>query len=144
MVKGADGMKDSLASLNEASGHLFKIRNDPRITSIGAFMRRFSLDELPQLVNVLKGDMSLVGPRPLPAGDLEPDGMSTEHAFWAKERTRVPPGITGLWQVRGRSDTGFEDMIRHDVAYARTWSVWQDVAILVQTLPAVIRGRGAC
>ena len=144
MVKGAEEMKKSLASFNEASGHLFKIRNDPRITRVGALMRRFSLDELPQLINVLKGEMSLVGPRPLPAGDLDPDGMSQEHAFWAQERTRVLPGITGLWQVRGRSDAGFDDMIRHDVAYVRTWSIWQDVLILFQTLPAVLRGRGAC
>jgi lipopolysaccharide/colanic/teichoic acid biosynthesis glycosyltransferase len=144
MVKGAEEMKQALTPFNEASGHLFKIRNDPRITPVGAFMRRFSLDELPQLINVLKGEMSLVGPRPLPAGDLDPDGMSQEHAFWAQERTRVLPGITGLWQVRGRSDAGFDDMIRHDVAYVRTWSIWQDLLIMFQTLPAVIRGRGAC
>ncbi|MGH9870460.1 MAG: sugar transferase [Candidatus Polarisedimenticolia bacterium] len=144
MVAGADILKSDLAAMNEASGHLFKIRRDPRLTPIGRFMRRYSLDELPQLLNVLKGEMSLVGPRPLPACDLDPDGLSQEHAFWAQERTRVLPGMTGLWQVRGRSEARFDDMIRHDVAYARTWSIWQDVMILAQTLPAVLRGRGAC
>ena len=144
MVMGADAMKRELVGRNEQGGHLFKIKDDPRRTSIGRFMRRYSLDELPQLLNVLKGDMSLVGPRPLPAGDLAPDGLSREHAFWAAERTRVPPGITGLWQVRGRSDLGFDDMIRHDINYAREWSVRQDLRILAQTLPAVMRGRGAC
>jgi len=144
MVPGADTMKPALAGRNEQAGHLFKIKDDPRLTPVGRLMRRYSLDELPQLVNVLKGDMSLVGPRPLPAGDLPPDGLSRDHAFWAMERTRVLPGITGLWQVRGRNDLGFEEMIRHDIAYARNWSVWQDVRILAQTLPAVMRGRGAC
>ncbi len=144
MVADAERRRADLATRNEKGGHLFKIKDDPRLTAIGRFMRRFSLDELPQLVNVLKGDMSLVGPRPLPAGDLDLDGLSREHAFWARERTRVLPGITGLWQVRGRSATAFDDMIRHDVAYARTWSVWQDLWILAATLPAVLRGRGAC
>jgi len=144
MVPGAESLKPGLVAHNEKDGHLFKIKDDPRLTPIGRFMRRYSLDELPQLINVLKGDMSLVGPRPLPATDLPPDGLSREHAFWANERTRVMPGITGPWQVRGRSDLGFEEMIHHDVAYARNWSVWQDVLILAQTLPAVLRGRGAC
>ncbi len=144
MVEGADALKSSLAARNEASGHLFKIRKDPRLTPVGRLMRRYSFDELPQLLNVIKGEMSLVGPRPLPACDLDPDGLSSEHAFWAQERTRVLPGITGLWQVRGRSEAGFDDMIRHDIAYARTWSVMQDVLILMQTVPAVLKGRGAC
>ncbi|HET9481873.1 MAG TPA: sugar transferase, partial [Candidatus Polarisedimenticolia bacterium] len=142
-VVGADAMREQLRHCNERDGHLFKIKDDPRLTRIGRFMRRYSLDELPQLFNVLKGDMSLVGPRPLPASDLDGDGMSREHAFWALERTRVLPGITGLWQVRGRSDLGFDDMIRHDVSYARTWSIAQDLRILLETLPAVLRGRGA-
>ena len=141
MVANAEGRRDELPTGRD--GHLFKIKDDPRLTAVGSFMRRFSLDELPQLINVLKGDMSLVGPRPLPANDLDADGMSREHAFWAHERTRVMPGITGLWQVRGRSDLGFDDMIRHDVAYSRTWSVRQDLRILLETLPAVLRGRGA-
>ena len=144
MVAGAEQMRDRLFSGNEKDGHLFKIRKDPRLTRVGRFMRRFSLDELPQLLNVLKGEMSLVGPRPLPAADLESDGLSREHAFWATERTRVLPGMTGLWQVRGRSDLGFDDMIRFDVSYVRDWSLWGDMVILMQTLPAVLKGRGAC
>jgi lipopolysaccharide/colanic/teichoic acid biosynthesis glycosyltransferase len=143
MVAGAQSLQAELAARNEKDGHIFKIKDDPRLTPIGRFMRLYSLDELPQLINVLKGDMSLVGPRPLPAADLDLDGLSREHAFWARERTRVLPGITGLWQVRGRSDLGFDDMIRHDTSYARTWSVWQDIRILAETVPAVLRGRGA-
>ena len=143
MVADAEARREALVGSNEKDGHIFKIKSDPRLTSIGRFMRRFSLDELPQLVNVLTGEMSLVGPRPLPANDLDRDGLSREHAFWAKERTRVLPGITGLWQVRGRSDLDFNELIHHDIAYARTWSVWQDVLILIETLPGVLRGRGA-
>ena len=144
MVDGADQLRVQLAGANEQSGHLFKIRNDPRLTPLGRLMRRFSLDELPQILNVIKGDMSLVGPRPLPAADLDQDGLSREHAFWACERTRLLPGITGLWQVRGRSELGFEEMIRLDVEYASNWSILRDVVILLETAPAVLRGRGAC
>ena len=88
--------------------------------------------------------MSLVGPRPLPAADLEPDGLSREYRLWARQRVKVPPGVTGLWQVRGRSDLGFEEMLRLDIAYVRHWNVWLDVKILLQTIPAVLKGRGAC
>ncbi len=88
--------------------------------------------------------MSLVGPRPLPARDLEPDGLSREYRVWAVQRTKVPPGITGLWQIRGRSDLGFEEMLRFDIAYVRHWSIWLDLKILAQTVPAALRGRGAC
>ena len=143
MIPNADARQEELLGKNGKDGHIFKIKNDPRLTPIGSFMRRYSLDELPQLLNVVKGDMSLVGPRPLPAHDLDADGLSTEHGFWAHERTRVQPGITGLWQVQGRSDLGFEDMIRYDIEYARSWSVTQDIQILLMTLPAVLRGRGA-
>jgi len=142
MVRDAEARREQLGGQGR-DGHIFKIKDDPRLTAIGRLMRRFSLDELPQLVNVIKGDMSLVGPRPLPAHDLDADGLSTAHEFWARERTRVLPGITGLWQVQGRSDLGFEDMIRYDIEYARTWSVARDLQILLMTLPAVLRGRGA-
>jgi len=114
------------------------------VTPIGRFMRRFSLDELPQLVNVLIGEMSLVGPRPLPAEDLDPDGLSSEHRAWAQDRAKVRPGITGLWQVRGRSDVRFEEMIRYDILYVRGWSFRLDLQILLETLPAALGGRGAC
>jgi exopolysaccharide biosynthesis polyprenyl glycosylphosphotransferase len=144
MVADADARRGELKASNEKGGHIFKIKDDPRLTPVGRFMRRYSLDEMPQLLNVLKGDMSLVGPRPLPAPDLEQDGLSREHAFWASERTRVLPGLTGPWQVRGRSDLGFDEMIRLDVAYVRDWSLWGDIAILARTLPAVLKGKGAC
>ena len=143
MVADAETRREELLAFNQQGGHLFKIHDDPRLTPIGRVLRRYSLDELPQLINVLKGDMGLVGPRPLPAGDLDLDGLSREHVFWARERTRVLPGITGLWQVRGRSSLGFDDMIRHDVAYVKNWSIWQDVLILFETIPAVVKGRGA-
>ncbi len=143
MTADADARREGLTSRNEKDGHLFKIRSDPRVTPLGRFMRRYSLDELPQLFNVLRGGMSLVGPRPLPAVDLESDGLSREHRFWSKQRSRVPPGITGLWQVRGRSTLGFEHMLRLDIAYVRNWNIWLDIRILLQTLPAVLRRRGA-
>jgi len=144
MVRGADAQRDGVAARNEQKGHLFKIRQDPRVTTVGRLMRRFSLDELPQLLNVLRGQMSLVGPRPLPARDLDPDGGSRDYRVWAVQRTKVPPGITGLWQIRGRSDLGFEEMLRLDIAYVRHWSIWLDMKILANTIPAVLRGRGAC
>ena len=132
-----------VAHENEKNGHLFKVRNDPRITPVGRFMRKYSIDELPQLFNVLRGDMSLVGPRPLPAEDLEPDGQSREFHAWSEQRSRVLPGITGLWQIRGRSDLSFEEMIELDVEYIRQWSLELDLRILLETPVVVITGRGA-
>jgi exopolysaccharide biosynthesis polyprenyl glycosylphosphotransferase len=132
-----------LARQNERSGHLFKVRRDPRITPLGRVLRRFSLDELPQLFNVLLGDMALVGPRPLPAEDLDPDGMSQKFRDWAEQRARVRPGITGLWQVCGRSDVPFNEMVELDVQYIRDWSLRLDISILMATPRAVISGRGA-
>ena len=137
------GGRSAVESLNEKNGHLFKIRNDPRVTPLGAFLRRYSLDEFPQLFNVLAGHMSLVGPRPLPAEDLEPDGQSQEHETWARERSEVPPGITGLWQVSGRSSLPFEDMVELDLEYIRRWSLVFDFKILLETPRAVLSGRGA-
>ena len=129
---------------NQKDGHIFKIRHDPRVTPFGRFLRRTSLDELPQLFNVLKGDMSLVGPRPLPACDLDPDGMSREFSVWAEGRSRVRPGITGLWQVRGRSDLDFNQMVEFDLEYVRRWSFLLDLRILMETPLVVVSGRGAC
>jgi exopolysaccharide biosynthesis polyprenyl glycosylphosphotransferase len=135
--------REDLKDLNEKGGHLFKIRNDPRITPLGRLMRRFSLDELPQLLNVLWGDMSLAGPRPLPAQDLDPDGQSRRFKAWAEQRSRVLPGITGLWQISGRSDVSFEKMMELDVSYIRNWSLAVDLYILLTTPRAVLSGRGA-
>jgi exopolysaccharide biosynthesis polyprenyl glycosylphosphotransferase len=137
MYRDADQMQADLESLNEASGALFKMRHDPRMTPVGRFLRRYSLDELPQLLNVLRGDMSLVGPRPLPQRDfdmLEP---------WHKKRYLVLPGLTGLWQVSGRSELDFDDLVRLDFVYLERWSVFLDLTILVKTLPAVVSRRGA-
>jgi exopolysaccharide biosynthesis polyprenyl glycosylphosphotransferase len=128
---------------NEKSGHIFKIRNDPRVTPVGRFLRRYSLDELPQFINVLRGEMSLVGPRPLPAHDLDPDGMSRQFYVWAEGRSRVHPGLTGLWQTRGRSDLSFEDMMRLDLEYIRSWSLSSDFSIILETPLLVLKGAGA-
>ncbi len=129
--------------IDARDGHLYKVRRDPRITRVGAWLRRSSLDELPQLINVLRGEMSLVGPRPLPAEDLEPDGLSQRFRVWSLERAEVTPGITGLWQVRGRSDLPFDRMIDLDLRYAREWSAGLDIRILLETPLAVLAGRGA-
>jgi exopolysaccharide biosynthesis polyprenyl glycosylphosphotransferase len=137
MRSDADESQLELEELNEASGALFKIREDPRITRFGSFLRRFSLDELPQLINVLKGEMSLVGPRPLPQRDFD------RLEEWHKKRYLVLPGMTGLWQVSGRSDLDFDDLVRLDFLYLERWSVFLDLAIIVRTLPAVLRRRGA-
>lgn len=135
--------RQDLKHSNERGGHIFKMRNDPRITPLGRFMRRFSLDELPQLINVITGEMSLVGPRPLPAEDMDPDGLSREHSAWAEQRVQVRPGITGIWQIRGRSNLSFEQMVEFDLDYIRNWSLGLDIRILLETPLAVFSGRGA-
>jgi exopolysaccharide biosynthesis polyprenyl glycosylphosphotransferase len=137
MVEGADRLQGDLEHANEAPGALFKIRDDPRVTPIGRILRRFSLDEVPNVVNVLRGEMSLVGPRPLPLRDyerLEP---------WHRKRYLVLPGLTGLWQIAGRSDLSFDDLVRLDFYYLDNWSVWLDIAILLKTPLAVLSRRGA-
>ena len=133
----ADQIQDDLEPLNEQSGALFKIRHDPRLTKVGRFLRRFSLDELPQLVNVVRGEMSLVGPRPLPMRDFE------RLEEWHKKRYLVLPGITGLWQVSGRSELDFDDLVRLDFLYLERWSILLDLSILLKTIPAVLTRRGA-
>jgi lipopolysaccharide/colanic/teichoic acid biosynthesis glycosyltransferase len=137
MCVGADVQQEELESRNEADGCLFKIRDDPRVTRVGRFLRRTSLDELPQLVNVLKGDMSLVGPRPLPMRDVEL--MDERH----KVRHAVLPGMTGLWQVSGRSGLKAVDMMELDMEYIRTWSWRADMRILWRTLAVVLSRKGA-
>jgi exopolysaccharide biosynthesis polyprenyl glycosylphosphotransferase len=137
MRTGSDQQQAELEEANEASGALFKIRDDPRLTRVGRFLRRYSLDELPQFVNVLKGEMSLVGPRPLPMRDFE------KLEEWHKKRYLVMPGITGLWQVSGRSDLNFDDLVRLDFLYLERWSISLDLTILLKTIPAVITKRGA-
>lgn len=141
MVVDADRLR--AATANEADGRLFKSAADPRITPLGAWLRRWSIDELPQLWNVLRGDMNLVGPRPLPVEDLAGIERDAEHSYWFEERSRVNPGITGLWQVSGRSDLSFQRMVELDVAYIQHWSLLLDLQILIRTIPAVLRGRGA-
>jgi exopolysaccharide biosynthesis polyprenyl glycosylphosphotransferase len=137
MVSGADGLQDDLEVRNEHGGAIFKIRDDPRITVVGRFLRRWSLDELPQLFNVLRGEMSLVGPRPLPQRDY--DRLDD----WHRKRYLVLPGMTGLWQVSGRSELDFDELVRLDFLYLERWSVFLDLTILLKTIPAVIRTRGA-
>ena len=137
MVVNADALTHTLASLNERDGILFKIRKDPRITSIGRVLRKFSLDELPQLFNVLGGDMSLVGPRPPLAKEV--GQYELEHF----RRLEVLPGITGLWQVRARQDPSFTRYVALDLAYVENWSFWLDLKILVKTAEVVLRGTGS-
>jgi exopolysaccharide biosynthesis polyprenyl glycosylphosphotransferase len=129
--------EDELEQLNESSGALFKIRDDPRLTRVGRFLRRFSIDELPQLLNVVRGEMSLVGPRPLPMRDFE------RLEEWHKKRYLVLPGITGLWQVSGRSELDFDDLVRLDFLYLERWSIFLDLSIMLKTIPAVLSRRGA-
>jgi lipopolysaccharide/colanic/teichoic acid biosynthesis glycosyltransferase len=138
MVADAEQMRESLQHLNEAEGPTFKIRNDPRLTRIGSFLRRSSLDELPQLWNVVRGEMSLVGPRPPFAHEVEHDMLRQ------RARLRFSPGMTGLWQVSGRSNLNYEAMVRLDLRYVRGWSFLNDLRILLQTIPVVITGKGAC
>jgi exopolysaccharide biosynthesis polyprenyl glycosylphosphotransferase len=137
MRSDADQLQEDLEHMNEADGVLFKIKRDPRLTPIGGFLRRLSLDELPQLLNVIKGDMSLVGPRPLPMRDYD---LLDD---WHKKRYLVLPGVTGLWQVSGRSELDFDDLVRLDFLYIERWSVWLDIVIMLRTIPAVLRRTGA-
>ncbi len=137
MVENAEAQRAALQSRNEAEGPVFKLRDDPRLVPMGRFLRRTSIDELPQLLNVLLGDMSLVGPRPLPVSETEE--LTGAH----RRRLSMKPGITGLWQVSGRSDIGFQDWMRLDLQYVDSWSVALDLAILLRTIPAVFTARGA-
>jgi lipopolysaccharide/colanic/teichoic acid biosynthesis glycosyltransferase len=137
MYCDAEEHQAALEELNEASGALFKIREDPRLTPVGRFLRRFSLDELPQLINVLRGEMSLVGPRPLPERDF---ALLQD---WHRKRYLVLPGITGLWQVSGRAELDFDDLVNLDFIYLERWSLALDLAIILKTIPAVLMQRGA-
>jgi exopolysaccharide biosynthesis polyprenyl glycosylphosphotransferase len=138
MATDAERRQATLETLNEASGPVFKITNDPRVTRVGRLLRRTSIDELPQLWNVLRGDMSLVGPRPLPVRDV-----SRFNEALQRKRFSVKPGLTCLWQVSGRSGIGFSEWLRLDLWYIDNWSLTLDFKLLVQTVPAVLRGTGA-
>ncbi len=137
MYEDAAERQRELEERNEAGGALFKIREDPRVTPVGRFLRRFSLDEIPNTINVLRGEMSLVGPRPLPLRDYE---LLDE---WHRKRYLVLPGMTGLWQISGRSNLSFDDLVRLDFYYLDNWSIWLDISVLAKTIPAVISQRGA-
>ena len=138
MVKDAKQKQAELEDLNECMGAAFKITNDPRITTVGKFLRKVSIDELPQLINVLKGDMSLVGPRPLPVRDY--NGFNED---WHRRRFSVRPGITCLWQVNGRHNIPFNRWMELDLEYIDKWSLFLDLSILIRTIPAVFKGSGA-
>jgi exopolysaccharide biosynthesis polyprenyl glycosylphosphotransferase len=137
MVDGAAEMRQELGDLNEASGPLFKVRNDPRRTRVGRWIRRFSLDELPQVINVLRGEMSWVGPRPNLPEEVD------QYQEWHKRRLTVSPGITGMWQVSGRSDLTFDEMVLLDIYYVENWNLAMDLSILVRSIPAILGARGA-
>ncbi len=137
MITGADQFREELRDRNQRQGPCFKIENDPRITRLGRWLRRYSLDELPQLWNVLKGEMSLVGPRPHPMPDFA--GYETEHL----RRLNVTPGLTGLWQITARSDPSFERNMQLDLEYMEHWSLWLDLKILLKTVPVLFRGTGS-
>ena len=136
MVLGAEQMRDGLLEDNESDGPLFKIRDDPRVTRVGRMLRRFSIDELPQLFNVVRGKMSLVGPRPFVIyEDDKIDG-------WARRRLDLTPGITGLWQVLGRNDIEYDEMVKLDYLYVTNWSLWWDIKLLLRTVPIVVGRDG--
>ena len=136
MVYDAEERYADVAGLSDTRGAAFKMQNDPRVTPLGRTLRKWTLDELPQLMNVLKGDMSLVGPRPAPPREVD------EYDIWHRRRLSVRPGMTGLWQVEARFDDHFDDRAELDLRYIDQWSLWMDVAILLRTLPAVLAPRG--
>ncbi|MGO9111417.1 MAG: sugar transferase [Thermoguttaceae bacterium] len=138
MVEDAERLKEHLRELNEQEGPVFKIKNDPRITLVGGVLRKFSVDEFPQMWNVLKGDMSLVGPRP------PLDDEVAQYEPWQRRRLDVTPGLTCIWQVRGRSKVSFTQWMRLDLQYIARRSLWCDARLLMETVPAIITGRGAC
>ena len=139
MMTNAEQFQHELAAMNEMSGPVFKVTNDPRITPIGKFLRKYSLDELPQLFNVLRGEMSLVGPRPLPV-----DEVKRFNDVAHRRRLSVKPGLTCLWQVSGRNKiSDFKEWVRLDLEYIDNWSIWLDIIILFRTIPAVFTGTGA-
>jgi lipopolysaccharide/colanic/teichoic acid biosynthesis glycosyltransferase len=137
MVVDAEARKAELQHMNEMDGPVFKIKNDPRITRIGRFLRKFSLDELPQMWNVFKGDMSLVGPRPPIPAEVE------KYEHWARRRLSVRPGLTCLWQISGRNHINFKEWMELDLHYIDNWTLSLDLEILIRTVPAVLAGRGA-
>ncbi|HEX5133635.1 MAG TPA: sugar transferase [Candidatus Krumholzibacteria bacterium] len=137
MFVAADQRVGELAALNEAGGPVFKMRDDPRITAVGRFLRRSSLDEIPQIINVLKGDMSIVGPRPALPSEV------SRYEPWHRRRLDARPGLTCLWQISGRSHIGFDEWMRLDLEYLRTRSNWTDLVIVLKTIPAVMARRGA-
>jgi lipopolysaccharide/colanic/teichoic acid biosynthesis glycosyltransferase len=137
MCDGADDMKEALLDRNELDGPMFKMRQDPRVTRVGRVLRKFSIDELPQFWNVVRGEMSVVGPRP---------ALQSEVAAWddeTRERLRVLPGITGVWQISGRSNTTFNEYKRLDLYYVDNWSLLHDLRIVASTVGVVLRGKGA-
>ena len=138
MYRDADRRRSDLQGRNESSGGvLFKIRKDPRVTRVGRFLRRFSLDELPQLFNVLKGDLALVGPRPPVPSEV------AQYSLEQRKRLHVKPGLTCFWQIQGRSEIPFQEQVRLDLQYIHSQGLWKDLAILAKTIPAVFFGRGA-
>ncbi len=137
MAAGAEDQRKRLEALNEADGPVFKIREDPRVTRVGRFIRKYSIDEFPQIINVLKGEMSLVGPRPPIPAEVE------QYTWDQRRRLSVKPGMTGLWQVSGRSDLSFKEWVELDLQYIDSWSIWKDFTILMKTFRVVIEGRGA-
>ncbi len=143
MYVNADKMKEKLVEKNETNGVLFKIKKDPRVTPIGRFLRKYSLDELPQLINVFKGEMSIVGPRPLPVKDFELLGDQVAIYQWYSKRGATLPGITGLWQISGRSNLSFEEMCMLDLYYIENQNILFDLEILFETIPVMLFGRGA-
>jgi lipopolysaccharide/colanic/teichoic acid biosynthesis glycosyltransferase len=137
MVDGAEEVQAELLALNEMDGPVFKLHDDPRVTPVGRFLRRFSIDELPQLWNVLRGDMSLVGPRPPIPGEV------SQYDLADRRRLSMRPGITCIWQVSGRNEIGFDEWVKLDLDYIDSWSLGQDFVLLLKTIPAVLSGRGA-